>query len=205
MTLPAELQVGRRARGPARRACPVRVQGGRDRWLLTTESGLPAGYGKGPRTRVLPTRRSTGRLGPCQRAPGGLQGRRFATGVALVEKFRFRHHPSRRIDPQPGADAFRDHHQDFRDHHQEEDGPRRLLPALPSLDRTEGGRPLASGAPPVPALPPARRKRPGSAHPVGGAGRPRQRGRRVRSRGEARGGRPHRLEGRGLPGNSSGG
>jgi len=43
MTLPAELQVGRRAReGPAP------PPGGADGWLPTTESGLSAGYGKPP-------------------------------------------------------------------------------------------------------------------------------------------------------------
>src|SRR5687768_1238279 len=49
--LPAELQVGRRAARPRRQpaSLPGRGSDRRDGWLLTTGSGLPAGYGKGPR------------------------------------------------------------------------------------------------------------------------------------------------------------
>jgi hypothetical protein len=45
MTLPAELQVGRRAKAPFG---ADRTRDGRDGWLLKTGSGLQAGYGKGP-------------------------------------------------------------------------------------------------------------------------------------------------------------
>ena len=48
MTLPAELQVGRRAARPRPPAGPRGSGNGRDGWLLTTGSGLPAGYRKGP-------------------------------------------------------------------------------------------------------------------------------------------------------------
>src|SRR5919107_749784 len=52
--LPAELQVGRRAARPRPPAGPRGCRtDGRDGWLLTTGSGLPAGYGKGPRKGVL--------------------------------------------------------------------------------------------------------------------------------------------------------
>jgi hypothetical protein len=48
MTLPAELQVGRRARAPSG---TVTTATGRDGWLLQTGSGLQAGYGKAPLRR----------------------------------------------------------------------------------------------------------------------------------------------------------
>jgi hypothetical protein len=50
MTLPAELQVGRRAEGPRLAGGVARRRAaGRDGWLLTTGSGLQVGYGEPPR------------------------------------------------------------------------------------------------------------------------------------------------------------
>ena len=79
LTLPAESQVGRRAR-----MRPFRASRGADGWLLTTESGLPASYGRGPALRGFS--HSGGRFSRQISAPAGYSGHPAAGLAARSEQ-----------------------------------------------------------------------------------------------------------------------